>query len=75
MNCPHGRFTTAMIALVVVTVSAARAADRPEKPDAWFCIKAKAVLLAAGSEKAAEDVARARGASEATIARAKRCPR
>lgn len=53
----------------------ATAADRPEKPSAAFCFAAKAAVLAAGSEKAAEDAARAQGLSEATIAKAKRCSR
>lgn len=73
------RFTTVMIALVVglviVSASAARAADRPERPSPALCVVAKAAVLAAGSEKAAEDSARAKGASEATIAKAKRCSR
>lgn len=47
---------------------------RPERPTA-FCAAAKTAVLAAGSEKAAEDAARAQGLSEATIAKAKRCPR
>jgi hypothetical protein len=73
-------FTTTIIVIVIglsllVGVNVARAADRPEKPDAWFCFKARAAVLATGSEKAAEDAARAQGASEATIAKAKRCPR
>lgn len=64
------------VALILVGVgNAARAAGRPDIPDAWFCIKARAAVLAAGSEKAAEDAARAQGASEATIAKAKRCKR
>jgi hypothetical protein len=65
----------AALAVALLWPLSGHAADRPEKPSAWFCIKAKAVLLAAGSEKAAEDAARAQGASEATIAKAKRCPR
>lgn len=71
----------AVLALILLAASscsgraAALAADRPEKPGAWFCIKARAAVLATGSEKAAEDAARAQGASEVTIAKAKRCPR
>jgi hypothetical protein len=69
--------TIALLALIGVTclVQHAHAADRPEKPSEWFCIKARAAVLAAGSEKAAEDAARAHGASDATIAKAKSCPR
>ena len=46
-----------------------------EKPSAWFCWMARGALAAAGSEAAAEQAARAKGVSEATIALAKRCPR
>lgn len=53
----------------------ANAADRPEKPSGWFCAAAKAAVLAAGSEKAAEDAARAQGVPETTVAKAKRCSR
>lgn len=70
----------AALALILLASSSscsrpAQAADRPEKPSAWFCIKARAAVLAAGSEKAAEDAARAQGVPEATIAKAKRCSR
>lgn len=46
-----------------------------QKPPGWFCAAAKAAVLAAGSEKAAEDAARSQGFSEATIAKARRCKR
>lgn len=44
-----------------------------DKPSIAFCLTAKAYRKAAGSDKAAEDAARAQGVSEATIAKAKRC--
>jgi hypothetical protein len=47
----------------------------PESPSGSFCWLARRARDAAGSEKAAEDAARAQGVSEATIAKAKRCPR
>jgi hypothetical protein len=47
----------------------------PEKPSDWFCMKAKAHRALFASDKAAEDAAIALGASQATIAKAKRCPR
>ena len=50
-------------------------ADQPSKPSATFCWLARQARDAAGSEKAAEDMARAQGVSEAVIARAKRCGR
>lgn len=46
-----------------------------EKPSAWFCFMARGAVASAGNEIAAESAARARGVSEATIAKAKRCPR
>jgi hypothetical protein len=75
----HG-FATALIvaALLFVVgagINAARAADQPEKPDAWFCIKARAHRAQFASDKAAEDSARAQGATAATIAKAHRCKR
>jgi len=47
----------------------------PDKPSAFFCWMARGALAAAGSEAAAERQARAKGVSEATISKAKRCPR
>jgi hypothetical protein len=66
-----------LIALFVVFAAAAYAAGppKPDKPSATFCLGARQARDVAGSEKAAEDAARARGISEATIARAKRCLR
>jgi hypothetical protein len=61
--------------LILLWPLSGHAADHPEKPDLWFCIKARAAVVAAGSEKAAEDTARAQGVSEATIRAAKRCSR
>jgi hypothetical protein len=64
-----------LIFLAFAWLNGARAADRPESPSPAFCFAAKAAVLAAGSERAAEDAARAKGFSEATIAKAKRCKR
>lgn len=68
--------TRAGIALAVALLwpAGGHAADR-DKPSIALCAAARAAVLAVGSEKAAEDAARAQGASEATIAKAKRCPR
>jgi hypothetical protein len=60
---------------VIAGIGAAHAADRPDKPSVWFCAAARAARDAAGSERAAEDAARAHGVSEATIQRAKRYSR
>lgn len=66
-----------LIALFVVFAATAYAADppKPDKPSATFCWFARQARDAAGSEKAAEDAARAQGVSEATIAKAKRYSR
>jgi len=61
-----------VLALAFVLTSPAFA---NEKPSAWFCWMARGALAAAGSEVAAEQAARAKGVSEAMIAKAKRCPR
>ena len=62
-----------LIASLFVCSMAALAA---EKPSATFCWFAKGALAqAGGDEAAAEKAARARGVAEATIAKAKRCPR
>lgn len=63
------------LTLILLYPLSGHAADKPEKPSAWFCAAAKAAVLAAGSERAAEDTAIAQGVSRATIAKAKRCPR
>jgi hypothetical protein len=73
-------FTTAFIVIVIglsvlVGVNVARAADRPEKPSAWFCMQARAHRAGFVSDKAAEDSARAQGASQADIDKAHRCKR
>lgn len=65
----------ASLVAAAIGINAARAAERPEKPSVAFCIAAKAAVVAAGSEKAAEDTARAQGVPESTIAKAKRCSR
>lgn len=64
-----------ILTLALLWPLSGHAADRPEKLSEWFCIKARAAVLAVGSEKAAEDTARSKGLSEATIQRAKRCSR
>lgn len=46
-----------------------------DKPSAFFCWMARGAVAEAGSEAAAEKAARAKGVSEATIAKAKRCSR
>lgn len=73
-------FTTVVIVFVIglsvcVGVNVALAADSPEKPDAWFCLMAKLHRAQFSTDKAAEDDARAQGASQATIAKAYRCKR
>jgi len=62
----------ALIAAICCLAAPALAND---KPSIFFCWTARAAVAAAGSEKAAEREARARGISEVTIAKAKRCPR
>ena len=63
-------------AAVVICATLAYAADpRPDKPSATFCWLARQARDVAGSEKAAEDAARAQGISEDTIAKAKACRR
>jgi hypothetical protein len=66
-----------LIALALVLAAAIAHADEPKptKPSETFCWLARQARDAAGGEKEAEDIARARGVSEATIAKAKRCPR
>jgi hypothetical protein len=61
------------LAVALLWPLSGHAGDRPDKPSAWFCAAARAAVLTAGSEKAAEDAARAQGVSEATIAKARRC--
>jgi hypothetical protein len=63
----------AVLALALLWPLSAMAADRPEQPSLAFCLAAKAAVVAAGSEKAAEDAALAKGISRVTIAKAKRC--
>lgn len=64
-----------LIALFVSLSAAAMAADRPDKPSAWFCMQARAHRALFASDKAAEDAARALGATQATIDKAHRCKR
>lgn len=64
----------AFVAGVIIFASPAFAAD--DKPSAMMCWIAKSALAeASGNVKAAEDLARSRGASEADIAKAHRCKR
>lgn len=53
----------------------AQRGGKEECPSDWFCMKAKAHRALFSSDKAAEDAAIALGASQATIAKAKRCRR
>jgi hypothetical protein len=63
---------TAVIAALVLASSPSFADQKPSETLCWL---AKQARDAAGSEKAAEDVARAKHVPEAVIASAKRCPR
>jgi hypothetical protein len=63
---------TAIIAALVFASSSSLADDKPSTTLCWLTKQARD---AAGSEKAAEDVARAKHVPEAIIASAKRCPR
>lgn len=65
----------AALAVALLWPLSGHAADGPEKPDAWFCLQAKAHRAMFASDKAAEDAARALGATAATIAKAHRCRR
>jgi hypothetical protein len=66
-------FVRAILIASLIVCSAAALAS--EKPSAELCWAARGAVAIAGSEAAAEKAARARGVSEATIAKAKRCPR
>lgn len=63
------------LATVLLWPVAGLAATAPEQPTAWFCVQARAHRAAFASDKAAEDSARAQGATAATIAKAHRCKR
>lgn len=65
----------AIVALALLWPLSGHAADKPEKPDAWFCIKARAHRALFSTDKDAEDSARAQGATQATIDKAHRCKR
>jgi hypothetical protein len=65
----------AALAVVLMWPMTGHAADKPEKPDAWFCMQARMHRAQFRTDKAAEDSARAQGASQDTIERAKRCHR
>lgn len=64
-----------VLALALLWPLSGHAADQSDKPSASFCAAAKAHRALFSTDRAAEDAARALGASEATIAKAKRCPR
>lgn len=68
---------TGLFLLIVLCTfcNEAAAADRPEKPSTWFCMQARAHRASFASDKAAEDAARAQGASQADINKAHRCRR
>jgi hypothetical protein len=68
------RFGLAIV-LCILCKQVALAADQPEKPSAWFCYQARAHRALFASDKAAEDAARAQGATAAIIAKAHRCRR
>jgi hypothetical protein len=67
--------TRLALALALLWPLTGHAADRPDKPDAWFCIKARMHRAQFATDKAAEDSALAQGASRADIAKAHRCKR
>jgi hypothetical protein len=69
------RIVPAVAALVLMSIGIRARADEDSKPSATLCRFARQAREAAGSEVAAERMARARHVSEATIASAKRCPR
>ena len=68
------RFAVA-VAIALFWPLTGNAADTPEKPAAWFCVQARAHRAGFASDKAAEESARAQGATAATIAKAHRCKR
>ncbi len=75
---PGGAWVARLIgvAMLLAVVLPAAAADRaPAKPSAALCWLARQARDIAGSDEGAEELARARGVSEDTIASAKRCPR
>lgn len=63
----------AALAALLLWPLSGHAADKPEKPDVWFCLKARAHRALFPTDKAAEADARAQGATSATIAKAYRC--
>jgi hypothetical protein len=68
---PRGWIVPALAVLLLAGV--ASAAD--DKPSTWFCMKARQHRAAFTSDRAAEEAARAQGATNETIAKAKRCAR
>lgn len=62
----------AILFAVLLAIPPAFASD---KPSPMFCWMARGAVAEAGSEAAAEKAARAKGVSEAIIAKAKRCQR
>jgi hypothetical protein len=64
-----------ILAALIVCGAAALASAADDKPSTWFCMKARQHRAAFTSDRAAEDAARAQGATNETIAKAKRCAR
>jgi hypothetical protein len=62
-----------LAAVIVCGSSLAYAAD--DKPSTWFCMKARQHRATFSSDRAAEDAARAQGATSETMAKGKRCSR
>lgn len=65
----------ALILFGLAWLNGVKAADRLEKPSAWFCIKARMHRAQFATDKAAEDSARSQGATQADIDLAHRCKR
>lgn len=62
---------TRSLAILLLLTGPVMADD--DKPPVKFCMAAKAHRALFSTDRAAEDAARALGASETTIAKAKRC--
>lgn len=62
-----------MRALAILLLLAGPVIAADDRPSAKFCLAAKAHRALFSTDRAAEDAARALGASDATIAKAKRC--
>lgn len=62
-----------MRALAILLLLAGPVIAADDRPSVKFCMAAKAHRALFSTDRAAEDAARALGASDATIAKAKRC--